>query len=314
MTPTTTQETTTAAHETRALRSTALAGDDVPSRVLLAPWGAVESTNGSFVVDDEASRLVIEAFAAHATDLPIDFEHQTLGGTYASPNGQAPAAGWIKNIAAEPGIGLMADIEWTADAARMLADKQYRYLSPVAIIRKSDRRVVGIHSAALTNKPAIRGMSAIVNRDTLHEPDDVDPTPMARLCDALQLDESADVELVLTEAGRRIAALEESAKRQYVQERITQAMRAGKLVEAQRTWAEALVARESGLFDEWLATAPVIVRTGRSQPPSSGDPDGGRQHTLALRARAEFRANPLLARLTTEDAYVACCRRDASRV
>ena len=31
--------------------------------------------------------------------------------------------------------------------------------SPVAIVRKSDRKLVAIHSAALTNKPAIVGMN-----------------------------------------------------------------------------------------------------------------------------------------------------------
>ncbi|RME40190.1 MAG: hypothetical protein D6788_03920, partial [Planctomycetota bacterium] len=130
-----------------------LAGEAVPRQVLIAPWGAVESSNGSFVVDEEAARLVVEAFEAHGTDLPIDYEHQTLGGTYSSPTGRAPAAGWIKALRAEAGVGLIAKIEWTQEAEKMLASKEYRYLSPVAIIRKRDRKLTAIHSAALTNKP-----------------------------------------------------------------------------------------------------------------------------------------------------------------
>jgi phage I-like protein len=55
-------------------------------------------------------------------------------------------------------VGLLAEIEWTDQAKQRLADKEYRYLSPVAIIRKTDRKLVAIHSAALTNKPAIVGM------------------------------------------------------------------------------------------------------------------------------------------------------------
>ena len=112
--------------EMKTLHSASLASETIPTRILLAPWGQVESTNGSFIVDDEAAQMAIEAFEEHGTDLPIDFEHQTLGGVYASPTGQAPAAGWIKSVRAEAGVGLIAEIEWTDEARDMLAAKQYR--------------------------------------------------------------------------------------------------------------------------------------------------------------------------------------------
>jgi phage I-like protein len=316
----------------RALRSASLAGSSVPTRVLLAPWGAVESTNGSFIVDDEGARLTVEAFGQHGTDLPIDYEHQTLGGSYASPNGQAPAAGWIKSITAAPGVGLLAEIEWTEQGEKMLMAKEFRYLSPVAIIRKNDRRLVAIHSAALTNKPAIRGMEAIVNRsqsthetaaldhgaapaeaarvDDLTWDDAVDP--LTALRETLQLDENAGADEVLIAAGRRLAEMRETAKQEYVEQRIAEAIRAGKLVEAQRAWAEALVAKEEGLFDEWLRTAPVIVQPGRSTPPSAGDAAARREQATITRARAEYRTNPLLSRLTSEEAFVACAAREAN--
>ena len=112
--------TTDGQNEMRALHSASLTGDKIPSRVLLTPWGPVESTNGSFIVDEESVRLALAAFEEHGTDLPIDYEHQTLGGRYSSPNGQAPAAGWVKRIFGEPGVGLLAEIEWTDQAAKML--------------------------------------------------------------------------------------------------------------------------------------------------------------------------------------------------
>jgi len=136
----------------------------VPSEVLIAPWGRVESANGTFVVDDESGRLVVAAFERHGCDLPIDYEHQTLGGTYASPTGQAPAAGWIKRLEVRPGVGLVAHVQWTDPARRQLTAGQYRYLSPVAIVRRSDRKLIELHSAALTNKPAIAGMQPLVHR------------------------------------------------------------------------------------------------------------------------------------------------------
>lgn len=290
--------------EVAPLHSSSLTGDVVPQRVLLAPWGHVESTNGDFIVDDESVRLAIEAFDAHGTDLPIDYEHQTLGGAYSSPNGQAPAAGWIKRLVAEPSVGLLAEIEWTEQAKTMLANKEYRYLSPVAIIRKRDRKLAAIHSAALTNKPAIHGMHPIINSSEI-EQDNVDEEPLMILRTELDLPTDAPPEQVLTVASQRLVVLQREAKQQRVEERIREAMRAGKLVEAQRAWAEALVASEESLFEEWLRTAPVVVQVGAIAAPSSVDRGQRRKHATVSRARAEFHTSPVLQTLTTEDAYVA---------
>lgn len=298
--------------EVRPLRSASLAGDAVPTRVLLAPWGSVESTNGSFVVDEESVQLAAQAFEEHGTDLPIDYEHQTLGGTYSSPNGQAPAAGWIKGIAAQPGVGLLADIEWTEQAREMLAAKEYRYLSPVAIIRKTDRKLVAIHSAALTNKPAIVAMQPIVNRVD-PSPVETKDRPLARLRAELDLAPDAAPEEVLLAASQRFGELRRQAQRRHVEDRVREAIEAGKLVEAQRTWAETLVAREEELFDEWLRTTPVVVSRGASSPPKNGDVGEPGQGATATKARAEFRANRMLSGLTTEEAYVADALREVER-
>lgn len=304
-----------------ALGSTALSGNEIPARVLLAPWGNVESTNGSFVLDEESGRLAVAAFEEHGTDLPIDYEHQTLGGTYSSPTGQAPAAGWIKRLVTEPGVGLMADIEWTDHARELLGSKQYRYLSPVAIIRKADRKMVALHSAALTNKPAIVGMKPIVNRDESLDLIAESQRRISHLCAPLQLGVDTDAltvlraeldlpmhaepEEVLLAASERLTTLRRDAGVRHVAERVHEALRAGKLVEAQRAWAEALIAREEDLFDEWLRTAPVMVLTGRLSPPGAREGKDRHPHALTARARAEFRANRILQTITTEDAYVA---------
>jgi phage I-like protein len=315
--------------EMRALHSAALSGESVPQRVLLAPWGQVESTNGSFVVDEESARLTVSAFDEHGTDLPIDYEHQTLGGAYASPSGQAPAAGWIKRVFAESGVGLLAEIEWTDQAKKRLSAKEYRYLSPVAIIRKTDRKLVAIHSAALTNKPAIVGMQPIVNRQANDELKDEtagasprtchracprcsdSAEPLAVLRGELQLPAETDAEEVLVAAGERLIELRREAGRRRADERVAEALRAGKLVEAQRAWAEALVAREEELFEEWFRTAPVIVRPGRIFPPAAAHAREHRPPVVAAKARAEYRENRVLAGLTSEEAYVADAMRAA---
>lgn len=312
MTTTTVVNATDDTGETCVLHSAELTGEVMPRRVLVAPWGKVESTNGSFVVDEEAARLAVEAFEAHGTDLPIDYEHQTLGGVYASPTGQAPAAGWIKRLVAEPGVGLLAEIEWTEQAERMLGNREYRYLSPVAIIRKRDRKLTAIHSVALTNKPAIIGMEPIVNSTGgLVDGDEVEPLTALRR--ELALSDDADPEQVLLAASVRLADLHRESKRQHIEQRIVEALREGKLVEAQRTWAEALVAREEGLFDEWLRSAPVIVQPGRLGAPRELHAPAQREQAVSARARAEFRSHAALSALTSEEAFVADALRQAAQ-
>ncbi len=289
-----------AADERTTLPATAIGGDPVPDRVLIAPWGRVKSTRGEFVVDEESAREAREAFHAHGTDLPIDYEHQTLGGAYSSPSGQAPAAGWIKDIASEPGVGLFALVHWTDDARRHLGGGQYRYLSPVAIVRKTDRKLVAIHSVALTNKPAIVGMQPIVNRAEGGHGSDHEAALLA-LRARLDLDVAVPAPQIIAAACDRIAQLEEAARQRDAAARVDVAFQAGKITDAQRSWATELALRDARLFDQWLATAPVVVMPGRTEPP--GPSSAGRGDAAA--ARAEYRAHPELADLTSEEAYVA---------
>ncbi|HOA73990.1 MAG TPA: phage protease [Phycisphaerae bacterium] len=312
-------------------------------RVLIAPWGQVRSANGDFVLDAEAGRMVLEAFEAHGTDVPVDYEHQSLGGTYAAPSGLAPAAGWIKALhvvepqddAADGGSlepGLYADVEWTEAARAKLEAREYRYLSPVVIVRKRDRRVVALHSAALTNKPAIVGMRPIVNKtsderteERMHEqtvtnaaePEGLDKRPPQAVDDAVEalrlrlgLDSSSDGETVILAAERRLTELMTEASRREAEERVTAATRAGKLIPVQREWAMALALRDPTGFDEWAATAPVVVSLGRTQPPEAAEPSRQRA-TIVASARAAFRAEPGLALITDEEAWVRTALRDA---
>lgn len=336
--------------------ASAVAAGSAAGRVLIAPWGQVRSSSGDFVLDAEAGRLVVEAFAAHGTDVPVDYEHQSLGGTYASPSGQAPAAGWIKAlrvIGPEDGDGepgLYAEVEWTQAARAKLDSREYRYLSPVVIVRKRDRRVVALHSAALTNKPAIVGMRPIVNKQESErvrmsvvqacesenvatgerEPvqdaasagtaggDEVIVTqPGTKGGEALDvlrlrlgLGAESDGETVILAAEQRLADLMESARRREAEERVSAATRAGKLIPVQREWALALALHDAAAFDAWAATAPVVVSLGRTQPPETSDAGRGRATVIAS-ARAAYRAEPALAAITDEEAWVRSALRDA---
>jgi len=123
-------------------------------QVRLSPWGKVESTNGDFIVDDQGVREVLRTFAEHGASLPIDVEHETLPERQPA-TGSRGAIGWIEKVFAETGKGLFALVRWSGAGKALIRSDAFRYLSPVFLIRKDDRRVVGLHSAAITNKPAL---------------------------------------------------------------------------------------------------------------------------------------------------------------
>ena len=336
--------TTAGAEERLVIPSSALTGDATPSRILIAPWGEVTSANGTFVMDEESAQLVVEAFRGHGTDLPIDYEHQSLGGVYASPTGQAPAAGWIRSLAAVPpeqadgdGPGLFADVAWTESAQAKLTAKEYRFLSPVVIVRKRDRRVVALHSAALTNKPAISGMKPIVNRvvegeeagpgeasfpqsDGSERADQGEEGAVSCADEAVEmlrlrlgLEASDDVEAVLIAAEDRLSSRLREAERREADERVESAMRAGKLTSAQREWAMSLALKDAELFEDWVASAPVIVAPGRTEAPERGGTGAvGRDRAVVIAsARSAFHSEPALAMLTSESAWVRSALREA---
>ena len=94
---------------------------------------------------------VLAATRALDQDLVVDFEHQTQR---SERNGKpAPASGWIKRVF-ERGGAIWGGVEWTADAARMIAAKEYRFISPVFHYDRGSRVVQRIMGAALTNEPA----------------------------------------------------------------------------------------------------------------------------------------------------------------
>ena len=179
--------------------------DGIPKEVKLLPLGHVHSQKGDFLVDDESVELIQKQFKNRKVDLVIDYEHQTLKDV------QAPAGGWIEDIY-KGKDAVVAKVRWTDRAKEYLKNLEYRYLSPVVITRKSDRRAIALHSAALTNTPAIDGMFALVNTmdlDDFEEDKEDVQMDMKKLAALLGLPESAteeDVEKALAAAKAAMEA------------------------------------------------------------------------------------------------------------
>lgn len=122
-----------------------------------AGWGEL-ATGEKFLVDEQSFELVIQSIAARGNEVVFDYEHASL------EKEAAPAAGWIKELAWEEGVGIKVRVEWTDKAAQFVANKEYRYFSPVFYVRKSDSRVVGLDSVALTNRPKTNNLTPILAR------------------------------------------------------------------------------------------------------------------------------------------------------
>ena len=173
-----------------------------PETITVLPLGHVVSSKGEFEVDESSFQAMKAQLAQRGVDLVVDYEHQTLKGV------EAPAAGWVKELKLE-GSSIVAVVEWTPRGAEYLKNREYRYLSPVVNVRKTDNKAVGLHSLALTNTPAIEHMTPIVNSDNYeggHESMDKE-----KLAAALGLGPDATEEQIL-EAIQALAAENKSLK------------------------------------------------------------------------------------------------------
>jgi phage I-like protein len=134
-----------------------LAMAELPGWLRLLPLGQVKLVDGRppFEVTPESLTDMVKAYGARGTDLVIDYEHQSLKG------GRAPAAGWIKDLEVRED-GLWAQVEWTGKAGQYLKQREYRYFSPVLRIDPANRRPQELMNVALTNVPAIAGLSPLV--------------------------------------------------------------------------------------------------------------------------------------------------------
>lgn len=170
-----------------------------PKAFRLLPYGRFKAADGSgrpvgipdgWLLEREGAAAVAAAFNARSDASVIDYEHQTLR---AEANGKpAPAAGWIGKLEARDDGLYAVDVEWTAEAAAMIAAKQYRYISPVFNYDKRTGRVQTVVHAALTNYAGLDGLTDLAALAAKLFPDQ--PTQeetMKELLKALGLAETA---------------------------------------------------------------------------------------------------------------------------
>lgn len=182
----------------------------VPAEIQVIPYGHHDTPKGPFTLDDEGARGIVAAFEAQTNDMVIDYEHQTI----ADPPVEAPAAGWIKKLVNRGAEGIWAVIEWTEKAKQYIANREYRYVSPVFLKRISDNRVIRLINVALTNQPNIDGMVPLANKLGFEGDTNTKEATMKELWKLLGLSEDAKEEAAVAAVNKLRGDLE--AKRVVV--------------------------------------------------------------------------------------------------
>jgi phage I-like protein len=177
-----------------------------PEWVHLLPAGTFRGRDGRgpHILDDAAGVIDRSRQLVAGGEFPIDYDHQTEA-TYGASrgHGRAPAAGWIVELQ-ERDDGLWGRVEWTAAARKALADREYRFLSPVYAHAK-DGTVLALLRAALTNTPNLDLMAVAARAhgggfSTLLPPTQEDTMDRKALCAALGLSAEATDDAVLKAA------------------------------------------------------------------------------------------------------------------
>ncbi|SOC20629.1 phage protease [Rhodobacter maris] len=160
---------------------------EVPDWIHLIPAGAeimTQDRRGPYRLDTQS----VVTSLAQGTKLPIDENHAI---DLAGPRGEpSPARGYITELQARAD-GIWGRVDWTEAGRALMADRAYLGISP-AVVHDGAKRIIGIARASLTNKPNLRGLTAL-HQET--------PMSLAAVAKALGLSDDAGEDQILGAIG-----------------------------------------------------------------------------------------------------------------
>ncbi|WP_162009338.1 phage protease [Labrenzia sp. CE80] len=184
---------------------------DMTAWIKLLPAGSFTCRDGRgpFHAGDSTA---LQAILTHtqsllaATEMMVDYDHQSIFGAVEGVGGTARAAGWIKRFEIRDD-GIYGQVEWTEAASAAIKAREYRYISPLFTVEKTTGKVMALRNAALVNMPAL-DLEAIAARfspskfsmernaggkpaSTFPHPAQTQDTPMEQIAIALGLAETA---------------------------------------------------------------------------------------------------------------------------
>lgn len=271
---------------------------------------------GMWRMDAAIAERVIERFERRKNPAVIDYEHQTLYASY--KDGAAPAAGWFSGLRFDDKGLWATGVKWTERASAMITAGEYRYISAVFSYLPDSGEILEIYHAGLTNNPALDGMAEVwqhqaAARFSLHPQEDT--VDRKQLIELLGLSADADdaaITAALTalrdraqtleqqvaslaqqanpdpakyapvavveELRSQLAALTASQRDRDVSELVEAGLEDGRLLPAQREWAESLGRSNLEALRSYLDTAQPIAALRGTQ--TGGKPPGDLPHGL----------------------------------
>jgi phage I-like protein len=271
-----------------------------PAWVELIPAGIFHGRDGRgpFRLAEPAAVIAATEALKMQAGIPIDYDHAT---DFAAPEGRpAPAAGWIRELAARDGA-IWGRVDWTPRAAAAIRAREYRYISPVFQFDPAEGTVTRLLRAGLTNNPNLcltaiataAHLTAAANKDGIMDdfldqlrealgldddasPEDIvdcvrallaardgdgngdDTAASAASPDPARLVAVAEFQKALTELN----AMRAERATEKAERLVDDAIRAGKLIPAQRAWATAYCAADAAGFRAFMARQPAVIAAG----------------------------------------------------
>jgi phage I-like protein len=295
-----------------------------PEWIELLPAGVFYGRDGRgpFRLDDPTAVIASTTALQMNAGLPIDYDHAT---DFGAPEGRpAPAAGWIRELEVRSGA-VWGRVEWTARAASSIVAREYRYVSPVFQFDPKDGVVTRLLRAGLTNNPNLHLTAIAASRTAAADAKDQRMEfPNQELRELLNLEGDATVAEVVAKVRELRAAGEAAApstgahahdpahyvamaeferaltelnalKAERARERaahtVEEAIRAGKIVPAQREWAIAYCAADARGFQAFAAKQPSIIGENlglAGEPPAADRFAGGGLNSAELAICAQL--------------------------
>ncbi len=267
-------------------------GGQVPEEIELIPPGETLTGRDGRVFYNPDPVAVVDAMNQRGLDLVIDFEHaQELK----APQGEkAPAAGWASGFYARGDRSVWAKVAWTPAGREAIANREYRYLSPVLLLDRATMAIKALASVGLVNKPNLNN-TALNREHNINQ--QTEETIMKDLLKRLGLAEDAteeqalnalgklqgdlqtalnqqqtpslekfvpraDYDQALTRAANAEQQLADAAKAELetqINSEVEAALKAGKITPATKDYHVAMC-RQGGLdeFRKFVAAAPVV--------------------------------------------------------
>lgn len=282
-----------------------------PDGYFRADDGRPRSMDG-VMVDDwlmnaEIAAALIASLQGGAKPILYDYEHNSMWG-------DTRAAGWIVELVYVPGRGLFGRVEWTPRGAKEIADKEFRYSSPLFYFDPKTGAVTELLSVALTNNPALGDLGAVdlvrraalaalpvgalANQFTQTGESDMTPEQLAALTaerdglkstvasltaerDGLKTQVASlttERDGLVAEKAKAALAAEETEKADLIKAALSGDK--PRLVPAQKAWAEK---QPLAALKEYLdATGPVALAAQQSAPAGGDGNHGLSQEELAM--------------------------------